>query len=289
MKPTARCFQFLSLAALLLIVGCSRSSAPLVPASNGANAIAPSAKFVNFTKLVNIGNHRALFMHCAGPARGVRIVFINGAGDTLEVWSQVQQALSKKALTCSYDPAGIGESAPMVGKTTDLAQEASDLHALLAAAKIPSPEYIVGHSIGGSTAVYYASTYPSEVSGEVDLDPTWLPVFAIPILDQELRAAHYSPGAVKRQMQSVTSLGSLPLRVLSHDPKLGPAQSRAVDRKLHKAYPDFEHLWTEGQVDIAHLSTVGTQHAVPNSWHYVMLAAPKLTIRTIEEVAGLHP
>lgn len=283
----ARCFCFLPLAALLLIAGCSRTSNPLLPGSGAADAIAPGAKFVNFTKLIKIGPGRALFMHCAGPVNGVRIVFINGAGDTLEVWSQVQQALSKKALTCSYDPAGIGQSGPMVGKTTDLAQEASDLHALLAAAKIPKPEYIVGHSIGGSTAVYYASTYSTEVSGEVDLDPTWLPVFKIPILDQELRAAHYSPAAVKAQMQSVTSLGSLPLRVLSHDPKLGPSQSKAVDRRLHKAYPDFEHLWTEGQAEIAALSTVGTHHAVPNSWHYVMLAAPQLTIRTIEQVAGL--
>lgn len=283
----ARCFYVLPLAALLVFAACSRSSPSPLPGSASNGVLAPSAKFVNFTKLVKIGHGRALFMHCAGPARGVRIVFINGAGDTLEVWSQVQQALSKKALTCSYDPAGIGQSGPMVGKTTDFAQEASDLHALLAAAKIPSPEYMVGHSIGGSTAVYYASTYPNDVSGEVDLDLTWLPVFAIPILDQELRAAHYSPGAVKRQMQSVTSLGSLPLKVLSHDPKLGPSQSRAIDRKLHKLYPDFEHLWTEGQVDIAHLSTVGTQYAVPNAWHYIMLAAPRLTIRTIEKVAGL--
>lgn len=287
MRRIARCLPLLPLAALLFVVGCSRGSASLLPISNPASALAPSAKFVNFTKLVTIGKGRALFMHCAGPVNGVRIVFINGAGDTLEVWSQVQQALSKKALTCSYDPAGIGQSGPMVGKTTDLAQEASDLHALLAAAKIPSPEYIVGHSIGGSTAVYYASTYPTEVSGEVDLDPTWLPVFAIPILDQELRAAHYSPAAVKAQMQSVTSLGSLPLRVLSHDPKLGPSQSKAIDRKLHKLYPDFEHLWTEGQAEIAALSTVGTHHPVPNAWHYIMLAAPRLTIRTIEQVAGL--
>src|SRR5215472_8050366 len=126
MKPIARCFPFLPIAALLLAVGCSRSSTPLVPASNSANEIAPSAKFVNFTKLIKIGKGRALFMHCAGLARGIRIVFINGAGDTLEVWSQVQQALSKKALTCSYDPAGIGDSGPMPGKTTNLAQEASD-------------------------------------------------------------------------------------------------------------------------------------------------------------------
>ncbi|HEY1977693.1 MAG TPA: alpha/beta hydrolase [Candidatus Baltobacteraceae bacterium] len=287
MSALTRCFRFLPLTALILIGACSRTSAPLLPASNVAGAIANSAKFVNFTKLVSIGHHRALFMHCAGPVRGTRIVFVNGAGDTLEVWSQVQQALSKVALTCSYDPAGIGDSGPMLGKTTNLAKEASDLHALLAAAKIPSPEYIVGHSIGGSMAVYYASKYGNEVSGEVVLDATWLPVFAIPILDQELHAAKYDPSAVKQEMQSVTNLGSLSLRVLSHDPKVGPSQNRAIDRQLHKAYPSFEHLWSEGQIEIAQLSTAGTHRVVPNAWHYIMLAAPRLTITTIEQLAGL--
>jgi pimeloyl-ACP methyl ester carboxylesterase len=147
--------------------------------------------------------------------------------------------------------------------------------------------FIVGHSIGGSMTAYYAHTYANEVSGAVLLDPTWLPVFAIPILDQELRAAKYDPGAVKQQMQSVASFGSLPLRVLSHDPKLGPSQSKAVDRQLHKAYPNFEHLWTEGQVELAQLSSVGTHRIVPNSWHYIMLAAPRTTITTIAQLAGL--
>lgn len=287
MKSMTACFRVAQFVALVLIVGCSRTSTPLLPGSNTAAATAPSAKYINFTKLVDIGHRRELFMHCAGPSNGVRIVFVNGAGDTLEVWTQVQQALSRMALTCSYDPAGIGESGPLPGPTTDLAKEAADLHALLAAAKIPKPVFMVGHSIGGSMTAYYAFTYSSDVSGTVLLDPTWLPVFAIPILGQELRAANYDPKAVKEQMQSVTSLGSLPLRVLSHDPKLGPSPSRAVDRKLHKAFPNFEHLWTQGEVELAQLSSVGTQHAVPNAWHYIMLAAPRTTIKTIEQLAGL--
>jgi hypothetical protein len=85
--------------------------------------------------------------------------------------------------------------------------------------------------------------------------------------DSRSRAARRTlqPGRRKGANAKCHELGSLPLRVLSHDPKLGPSPSRAIDRKLHKLYPDFEHLWTEGQAEIAALSTVGTHHAVPNA------------------------
>src|SRR6516225_958231 len=99
--------NFVQLVTLLLIVGCSSTPTTLLPSQNTGGITANSSnssRFVNFTKLVNIGHHRALFMHCAGPSSGVRIVFVNGAGDTLEVWSRVQETLSRVALTCSYDP-----------------------------------------------------------------------------------------------------------------------------------------------------------------------------------------
>ncbi len=269
-----------SLIFLLLLAGCAGSATPFIGPSPGS--------MVNFTKLVSIGS-RGLFMHCAGPSNGIPIVFINGAGDTLEVWSQIQASLSTAALTCSYDPAGIGSSDPLPGSTTNLAEEASDLHALLAAAQIPSPRLIVGHSIGGSTAVYYAHAYPREVSGAVVLDPTWIPVFQLSILTQELTAASYDPNAVLQEMQSVTSLGSLPLTVLSHDPNLGPAQDPALDAQLHALFPNLETLWTQGQVEIAHLSAKGTQASVPGAWHYIMLAAPQTVLTAIEQLAGIPP
>ena len=47
---------------------------------------------------------------------------------------------------------------------------ASDLHALLSAAKEPTPYVMVGHSYGGMVARLYASTYPDDVSGLVLVD-----------------------------------------------------------------------------------------------------------------------
>jgi pimeloyl-ACP methyl ester carboxylesterase len=45
-----------------------------------------------------------------------------------------------------------------------------DLHALLAAARLPGPYLLVGHSLGGLFARLYAQTYPDQVCGIVFVD-----------------------------------------------------------------------------------------------------------------------
>lgn len=46
----------------------------------------------------------------------------------------------------------------------------SDLHALLAAARVSEPIVLVGHSAGGLAARLFAATYPDEVAGIVLVD-----------------------------------------------------------------------------------------------------------------------
>ena len=48
----------------------------------------------------------------------------------------------------------------------------AELHQLLAAAHVPGPYVLVGHSIGGLFSLLYARTYPDQVSGMVLVDPT---------------------------------------------------------------------------------------------------------------------
>ncbi|MEJ7900568.1 MAG: alpha/beta hydrolase, partial [Thermomicrobiales bacterium] len=48
----------------------------------------------------------------------------------------------------------------------------ADLHALLAAARVPGPYVLVGHSLGGLCMRLYASTYPDGVVGMVLVDAT---------------------------------------------------------------------------------------------------------------------
>jgi pimeloyl-ACP methyl ester carboxylesterase len=46
-----------------------------------------------------------------------------------------------------------------------------ELHALLAAAEVPAPYLLVGHSLGGAYARRFAQRFPDEVCGMVLLDP----------------------------------------------------------------------------------------------------------------------
>ena len=46
----------------------------------------------------------------------------------------------------------------------------TELHDLLAAADVPGPYVLVGHSLGGALDLLYARTYPDEVSVLVVVD-----------------------------------------------------------------------------------------------------------------------
>ena len=63
-------------------------------------------------------------------------------------WAIVQPEIARTTRVCSYDRSGLGfsEDAP---KRASARQKVSDLHALLAAAGVPGPYVLVGHSYGG--------------------------------------------------------------------------------------------------------------------------------------------
>ena len=70
----------------------------------------------------------------------------------------------------SYDRPGIGRSEwdGLDHSPSNLIEHA---HAVLEAANIPPPYVLVGHSWGGTLALYYAGMHPDEIVGIVYLDP----------------------------------------------------------------------------------------------------------------------
>src|SRR5215475_10201710 len=88
--------------------------------------------------LVDIGGHK-LFVNCLGPTNsGLTVVFEAGGGGTSKDWARVQEALSARVRTCSYDRAGLGHSEAGPGPRT-MRQEAFELHLLLEAQRISGP------------------------------------------------------------------------------------------------------------------------------------------------------
>ncbi len=91
---------------------------------------------------------------------------------------------------------------------------------------------------------------------------------------EELRAFSKSSA----QAASTTSLGNLPLAVLSSDPNMPQPE---IPEDLVKPADD---AWQEMQEELAHLSTRGTHVIAKNSGHYVQLDRPDLVIAAIREV-----
>jgi pimeloyl-ACP methyl ester carboxylesterase len=180
--------------------------------------------------------------------------------------------------------------------------------------------------MGGYDVRLFASLYRNDVAGMVlvdashpgqqkrlppalnDLDAGWLreeeflefaTPFGIPRLlgfcghDAVVRAAECNFHSVREgveelkaisesaaQTATAGSLGDLPLVVLSHDP--GTPQPD-LPEDLVKPTND---AWQQMQMELARLSTRGTQVIAKNSGHYIQLDRPDVVIEGIRNVIG---
>ena len=133
-----------------------------------------------------------------------------------------------------------GTSAPApAGHRTALTQVA-DLRALLAAARIPGPYVVVGHSWGGALAELFASRYRSDDRGR-RRPRSVLPVgqassaccgTAGASAGPVRRIEHVDLLASIRQLEAVRTLGSLPLVVVQHGSSPVPAEAAAWNRRV---------------------------------------------------------
>jgi len=118
---------------------------------------------------------RKLFLHCTGSGSPT-VVFQGGLTTD---WVGVQSRIAEFTRACSYDPAngswGRSDPAPTPRTGEDVV---ADLHALLAAAKVPGPYVLAGHSDGGLFVQLYASEHPDEVAGLVLLDAVHMDYYA---------------------------------------------------------------------------------------------------------------
>ena len=96
-----------------------------------------------------------------------------GGGMSCEQWKLLEQQLAGSGLVLSYDRAGIGSSAGATSGTgVGAAAVADRLSSLLEEAGMEAPFILVGYSLGGLYARYFAATRPEYVRGLVLIDPT---------------------------------------------------------------------------------------------------------------------
>jgi pimeloyl-ACP methyl ester carboxylesterase len=117
--------------------------------------------------------------------KGPTVILEAGLTATSTSWAWVQPEVAKFAPVIAYDRAGLGWS-DAGERPRDGRQIAKELHALLAAMKLPPPYVLVGHSLGGSFMRVFAGLYPDEVAGLVLIDAS--PDTALPRSVEQQRA-----------------------------------------------------------------------------------------------------
>ena len=102
-------------------------------------------------------------------AHGPPIVIEAGAGGCGVEWTEVAELLAPRHVV-RIDRPGLGAS-PYAPVPRDAEATATTLHEVLAAAQIPAPYVLVGHSISGLSCRAFAYLFPADTAGMVLVDP----------------------------------------------------------------------------------------------------------------------
>ena len=247
-----------------------------------------------------VNGHR-LYLNCVGHGEPTVLLF-NGLGERTPSWAWVQRTVSSSNRVCTYDRSGEGWSEGKPG-AQDGQQLSSDLHGLLAAAHVPGPYVLAGHSIGGIYELLYAALYPKQVAGLALIDSATPYQFDLPDYPSFYRLfrrfyALFPSFARASLMRPAASTGFAGL----------PPQARnaarafaASPRELTADHVEFAQLpqmfneakavkslgrkplvvvtalrgaqrgWVSAQNDLAKLSTNSAHRTVPDATHEALL------------------
>ena len=147
----------------------------LEPVLAAAESLKPSSAdwfrgYLQDSRLVRLANGRSLNLYCVGSGSPT-VILEAGLGGWAYDWWAVQGSVATMTRVCSYDRAGMGMSPPGPFPRDTKAQTA-DLEAVLAAAKVPPPYVLVGHSMGAYNVRVFAKRHRRDVAGVLFVDPS---------------------------------------------------------------------------------------------------------------------
>jgi pimeloyl-ACP methyl ester carboxylesterase len=180
MEPRARSL-FTVLAAILAIslAACGAATAPSstdeeATPSLGSSSPEPSAApGARQAFEVDVGG-LTIVGHCTGT-RGEgepAILLQHGNGGTRDHLAGIEAYLRRSALVCAYDrPGGSGRSEPPDQRPRSVTDIAEEAHAVLAAAGVEPPYFLIGQSAGAAISIVHAHLYPDDVAGFIASNP----------------------------------------------------------------------------------------------------------------------
>lgn len=219
------------------------------------------------TYLVN--GHR-LYLTCASSGSPTVVLF-SGLGEWTPNWAWIRQSVSATTRVCAFDRAGEGWSGgPAVRENG--AQLASDLHALLHAARIAPPYVLAGHSVGGTYALVYAKRYPRQVAGVALIDSATPYQFDLP--DYPSFYAMWKRGSALLPTVARTLVGRIALRS-------GFGSLPAADRDAARAFNSSPAQLTASRIEFLQLPAVFDEAKALHSLDGKPLAVVSATVGAV--------
>ena len=267
----------------------------------------------SMSTVVDVGAGRMMYIECEGVGSPA-VVLVSGKGNRADTWSTnvvdpgkpeatVFRDVGSYTRVCAYDrPMTVGTHGEP--SRSDKAPEpltakdgADDLHALLAAANVPGPYVLVGHSYGGLVARLYASTHPGAVAGLVLEDA--LSEGLVAGLDAQQRATferlNLDPERIDNdrsfsQVTNAPAVRLVPMVILTADLRPISAQDVADGLFPPDVTVDFaEALWAAqvaAQDKLARLFPDALHITKTNSHHYIHYEQPQIVIDAIRDVVA---
>lgn len=223
---------------------------------------------------------------CAGDG-GPTVMFLSAIGgdDTLV---PIADRISEDAVACFYNRPGDGDTEQPDGPRT-AAEDAADLHELLATAQIEPPVVLVGHSYGGLIALIAAAEHPEETAGMVLVDASQPNAEeAMYGVMSEAQRQHFDgrlvdfpfvdwPTSLDQAREAMEGFPPIPLTVITATRSfLDPCDPELPCEQL-------QEIWIEAQETYGEL-TPDARHVLADTTHYVHNDDPELVEQEIRDL-----
>jgi pimeloyl-ACP methyl ester carboxylesterase len=218
--------------------------------------------------------------YCHYPGPDPLLVLLTGLGNDMQSWPPTfVQALNRLAGVLIYDRRGYGRSAALPPEPVTAKTATADLQQLLESLHISQPVVLVGHSLGGLYAQYFARNYPRQVVAVVLLD-TASPFE--PVADPRFQTqAELTPGSTDDWENRGGDTSILQTR---QSPPFPPVPLLVLTATDHRAPEAFEQEWRQIQAQTAAQSPLGRQIMAQGSGHYIQNDQPNLVIDQIRQL-----
>ena len=218
-------------------------------------------------RFANVDGNRVAYrvLGSGGPV----LVMISGLGEGMDSFSNVAPDLAAHATVILYDRAGYGQSDP-AQTLRDAAGTDRELMAVLDAAGVHGPYFVLGHSLGGLFAEYFAAHHRDQVAGLI-LEESRPAGFSERCLALRLSPCG-PPAMLVRFMRpggraEVAGLVQTEAQVAGITP--GPQPTLVLSRSAPVRPNSIDGLWAQFQADLAARYPSARRLVAPQGGHVI--------------------